>query len=333
MKNITFKGFFKKTGLGLLLLFLILATWLVYFIVKNDAPILNGDVIYSSVYKDNLDLDIYTPTNKLYEKSPVVLYIHGGAWIGGAKESINNNRFNSAINQLRELGYTVISPNYSVAINGKGAFPDCIVDINHAIKWTAENADSLKLDLDNFGIFGESAGAHIAMMNAFPKKLSFDSTFYHVKFKYVVDVYGPNDLKGIYRSKLADSLGSIVATLPEYFRDDFDIAKRIFGFDPKADSIKADSIMRLYSPYNYLTKNAPPTLLIHGDADQVVPIVQSLNLKKVLDSLKIENELHVLDKVNHGFIDAQQAQMDSTQKWIVNFITAKYKANDKKGVN
>ncbi|AWV97941.1 alpha/beta hydrolase [Arcticibacterium luteifluviistationis] len=329
MKNITFKGFFKKTGIGLVLLFMLLALWLVYFFVKNEAPILNGDVIYSQLYKENLDLDIYTPTKRVYEKSPVVLYIHGGAWIGGLKESINNNRFNAAINQLREKGYTVISPNYSVAINGKGAFPDCIIDINQAIKWTAENADSLKLDLDNFGIFGESAGAHIAMMNAFPTKLSFDSTFYSIKFNYVVDVYGPNDLKGIYRSKLADSLGNIVATLPEYFRDDFDIAKRIFGFDPKADSIKADSVMRLYSPYRYLTKHSPPILMIHGDADQVVPITQSLSLKKLLDSLKVENEIHVLEKVNHGFIDAQQAQMDSTQTWIVDFILSKYKAVEK----
>ncbi len=55
------------------------------FFVAIDAPIIHGKVIFNQEYKENLTLDIYLPTQLKYEKTPVVVFIHGGAWIGGRK--------------------------------------------------------------------------------------------------------------------------------------------------------------------------------------------------------------------------------------------------------
>ncbi|MEJ0031628.1 MAG: alpha/beta hydrolase [Bacteroidota bacterium] len=108
----------------------------------------------------------------------MIFFIHGGAWIGGTKGSVNFNRVNGAVNKLREHGYTVISPNYSLAGKERSVFPECILDVYDAIDWTKDNASRYDLDTTHVGLMGESAGAHIAMMIAFP-----DSTLLPSKYK------------------------------------------------------------------------------------------------------------------------------------------------------
>jgi acetyl esterase/lipase len=325
VKSLSFKKFFKKSGIAILLLFLLPLLWVGYFMVKNDAPILNGDIIYNQPYKTGFSLDIYPPTKVIYKKSPTIFFIHGGAWITGRKESINNNRFHKAINLLRDEGYTIISPEYTLAEVGKSPFPSCIIDVNDAIVWVKAHAEEYHIDLKNLGIWGESAGAHLALMNAIRSSYAFDSTFEATHFNYVVDIYGPTVLEGVYHSEMADSVEHILEELPDFFKDDFDIALQVFGFDPRQDTARANNLMETYSPLNYLRADAPPILMIHGSADQVVPAKQSILLKQKLDSLSVENELHLLEGVNHAFFGANEEQRNTSQNWIAKFIQKQYR--------
>ncbi len=316
------KGFILITGL-----LVAFVSWLAYFFIANEAPIIKGKLDYNIEYKEGLFLDVYQPTTVVYEKTPVVIYVHGGAWIGGSKMTVNNNRFNKAFNTLREQGYAIVSPDYTVADEFKSPFPACITDVEDAIAWIKLNAETYNFDLDNLGIFGESAGGHIAMMIAFPDTAYYALDYQDTPFNYVIDVYGPTDLEGIYKSELADSLDKIVQELPAPIASNLNIAPRIFGFDPKTDTIRAQGVMRTYSPIHFLGRKIPPVLIIHGNEDQVVPLNQSLLLKKHLDSLNIPSEMHILDKVNHGFIGANEAQMAEVQTWISDFILSHYKEN------
>ena len=90
--------------------FLIILGTLAYFFVANRAPILQGKVKHHITFKEGKSLDLYLPTQDVYEKAPVLFYFHGGAWVVGRKEAINMNRFNGAINQLTQQGFCVISP-------------------------------------------------------------------------------------------------------------------------------------------------------------------------------------------------------------------------------
>lgn len=306
---------------------LVLVIWIAYFIIKNDAPLISGDVEYGVPYKEGFELDIYLPTEKVYETSPILFYIHGGAWIGGNKITVNNNRFNGAINRLRKAGYTIVSPNYTLAENGKSPFPNCILDVYDAIDWTKAHAKQYHLDTTNIGLLGESAGGHIAMMIAFPDTTFIPKKYIKTRFNYLIDVYGPNELEGIYRSKLVDSLDVLLKSVPEHFRDNFDMKKQIFGFDPKKDTLRANRMIEMYSPYFMLKHFNKPVLLIHGKNDHVVPLKQSLDLKARLDSLKIKNEMHLLDDVDHGFIGAKPEQMNEVQNWIYEFVIQNYNAN------
>jgi len=85
--------------------------------------------------------------------------------------------------------------------------------------------------------------------------------------------------------------------------------------------------MEKYSPLSYLINSqVAPVLIIQGAEDQVVPQIQSLVLKKRLDSLSISNELHILPQVNHAFIGATDAQKQQVQDWIVSFIVRNTKS-------
>lgn len=294
------------------------------YLKYNKAPILIGSVEYHLTYKKQLTLDIYHPTKKVYEKSPVVIYIHGGAWIMGRKEAINVNRFHGAIYELREQGYAVVSPEYTLASNNNSPFPTCIIDVKDAFEWVRKNADKYHLDVNNMGVFGESAGAHIALLSVVGN--NSDTLQKEHDFNYIVDVYGPTNLKTLYEAPMVDSLSDIISKMPSPLKAKIDITRHLFGFDPKLDSVKTNLFEKKYSPIHYIDSTTPEILIIHGNKDRVVPFDQSLALKSVFDSLNIHNEIHILEGVDHAFIKANRDQKSDIQEWIVNFIVEHYKA-------
>ncbi|MEL6251866.1 MAG: alpha/beta hydrolase [Bacteroidota bacterium] len=310
----------KKTFLIIGIFLLLAGGSFVYFLYSRKAPITQGKVEYQLMYKEGLALDLYEPTQELYELRPLLIHFHGGAWIGGAKEAINNDRFHGAINSLREKGYVVISPNYTLAESGKSPFPKCVEDALDVMKWVGEHAKEYKLDLKNVGLMGESAGAHLALMAAYSKGEDFGIS-YSYPINYVVDVYGPVDLKALYTgSEIRKELEARIQNFPPPIKKGLNISQYLFGFDPQTDTTKAWSFAEKHSPIAYLGADAPPLLMIHGDIDRVVPYEQSVLLKAKADSIGIVNEIHKLKGSDHAFMGATEAQKDSVQKWIGEFV-------------
>lgn len=315
----------KLIPLSLLIITLIPLLGILFFMLKNDAPIVHGNLEYNLKYSTDKTLDIYYPTKLKHDKSPVLLYIHGGAWVAGRKEALNLNRFNKAFNTLRENGYTIISPEYTLAREGLSPFPDCILDGFTAIEWIADHADSLGLDMNNIGIMGESAGGHIAMMNAFASPSDFGLPYTKIDFNYLIDIYGPNDLMHLYHSQTVDTIEVLIETLPAPLQDYLNLPHLIFGFNPKTDSLKTIEFTNKYSPIEYVKPETTlPTLMIHGTQDQIVPFEQSVLLKHKLDDLHAESILHPLHGVDHAFFKANETQKDSIQKWVSQFVIKRY---------
>lgn len=294
-----------------------------YFFIANEAPILKGKVHHIQ-YKEDKGLDLYLPTKQIYERAPVIIYFHGGAWVVGRKEAINFNRFNGAVNDLRANGYCVISPAYTLAKDGQSPFPHCIVDAYDVLSWLERNAEQYQLDLSNVGVFGESAGAHIAMMLASTSAETFGSSASSIKLNYLVDIYGPADLDMLYHGPTLDTLGTYLNKLPVSIQERLDLSQKLFGFNPQTDTLRAEELMKTYSPISYLSENIPPTLIIHGNADRVVPIEQSIEFKKRLDELQVPNEFYTLENVDHGFIKANKQQRKNVQNWLSDFVKKQY---------
>lgn len=312
----------KKWGKRIAVLFVISVLGWMAYVAWTQPPIVQGNLEYNVTYKEGKSMDIYYPTQRVGEVSPVLLFIHGGAWVAGRKESINMNRFNGAISALRAEGFTVISPAYTLATPEKGAFPDCVEDVIDAINFSIEHSDEFRLDTTRMGIFGESAGAHISLMvgygcgvDSFPNIPSMD---------YVVDVYGPTNLHGIYRSPFVDSLDVFLSRLPESWRGHVDLAQQVIGFNPKEDSARAYRIMDFYSPMNYIREGLPPTLIVQGDIDIVVPADQSYQLDSALNHYGINYKTLYLEGVNHAFIGANSVQKQKVQEEITHFVLTHY---------
>lgn len=310
----------KKTFLFLVVLFLLGAAYLIYFLFSREAPITQGEVDHHLEYKTGLDLDLYQPTQDLYEQRPVLVHFHGGAWIGGEKIAVNNDRFHGAFNGLREKGYVIISPNYTLAEKNKSPFPACIEDAIDVMRWVEEHAEEYKLNLKQVGLMGESAGAHLALMAGLARDAGFTRT-YTYPIQYLVDVYGPTDLNALYNeSEIRKELEASLASWPEAIQEGLDISSYLFGFDPASDSTKTYDFAMKHSPISYLGGNKIPLLMIHGDVDRVVPYEQSLILQSHVDSLKWKYELHKLEGSDHAFRGATEAQKDSVQQWILEFV-------------
>lgn len=319
-------NFLKKLLVAVLVLGFIAGIYAIYFLVSNNAPITQGEIQYAVKYKEGLSLDIYSPIEEVYEEHPVIIFFHGGGWFAGRKESINFNRYNRAVSELREKGYYLIAPEYTLATKEHSPFPNCIQDAFEVVKWVKANQASYGFDLNNVGVFGESAGGHIALMTTYSDPTDFSSKR-PISLQYVVDIYGPTDLEKLFHSQMIDSLTTLLNKLPNRLGDHLDISHRIFGFDPDEDSSKTTNFLAKYSPVSYLREGLPPTLMIHGNADVVVPIQQSLDLHAELNERGIINEFHSLPNVNHAFIGASQAQKDSIQSWVTAFVLSKYNVN------
>lgn len=299
---------------------IILGLTFLVFLYKTEAPITEGRVILQQPYKGKLKLDIYLPTHEHDEPSPTILFIHGGAWITGSKRSINFNRFNEAINQLRAQGFTIISPQYTLASKDQSPFPNCIEDVYTVAGWISKNAEKYNLDLERFGVFGESAGAHLALILGYSQPMDFELEMEAPEVKYIVDVYGPTDLNALYHSATVDSLNKFLDKLPERLSRRVDLSQRLFGFDPEADSIRAIEFTRKYSPVAFLERAMPPTLIIHGESDKLVPLEQSQQLIDILHTLGSPYEYYTLPNVKHGFLGATKEQKELVQRWVYEFI-------------
>lgn len=314
---------------GILFIILVIVVGLFYFFKKTDAPILHGKVDFCVNYKDGFKLDIYEPTKEVYSKRPVLIYYHGGAWVGGNKITVNNARFHGAFNTLREQGYAIISPSYTLAKFRVSPFPACIADAIDVISWIEKNASNYNFDSNNIGVLGESAGGHLALMTAYANIEKF-TTPHSVSLNYVVAIYPPTDLRQLYidqqemRERLRVSTSGLTTSMQEYF----DIDQYLFGFDTEKDTIKANEITQLYSPIHYVKKEIPPTLIIHGNKDRIVPISQSILLKERMESMDIPIQFHILEGVDHAFMNATPHQKEQTQKWITDFVISQYNANE-----
>lgn len=315
-----------KILLGLLVL---LAVWIasrIYrFLRATNAPLLQGELHCSVKYKTGKSLDVYLPTKKRYERAPVLVFFHGGGWVFGTKKMVNNARFNGVFNALREAGYAIVSPGYTLAKRGQSPFPACVEDGTDALAWIDANAEEYGFDLTNVGVMGESAGAHIGLLVSYSDRTAY-AQGHNLNIKYIVDVYGPTNLAQLYTDlkPFLANLTTRTSNWPSLLRRRFDIVGNLFGFEPEAEPERARELLERFSPIRQLTAAAPPTLIIHGELDRLVPVGQSHELKERLEELEVPSQMYLLQGTGHSFRGAHPKQRELVQEWITDFVQRGY---------
>ncbi len=236
---------------------------------------------------DGNKLDLYLP-EKADKPLPLIIWIHGGGWEAGSKENP------MGLGMLKQ-GYAVASINYRLSQEAK--YPAQIEDCKAAVRFLRANAKKYNLDPDHFGVFGASAGGHLVALlgtTAGVKELEGDGPNKNVSdaVQAVVDWFGPTDmLKMEEEAKEQTDVKSVLNADAA----DSPVGK-LFG-GPVQDH---KELAEKANPIHYITKDAAPFLIMHGDKDNLVPLAQSRILDEALKAAKVESTLIVVEGNGHG---------------------------------
>ncbi|MFA5554976.1 MAG: alpha/beta hydrolase [Phycisphaerae bacterium] len=250
-------------------------------VMPPDGTIVHRDLPYVTNGHERQKLDLYLPKSE--DKLPLIIWIHGGAWLAGKKTD------QVPMGYLAE-GYAVASINYRLSQHA--IFPAQIQDCKAAVRWLRANSENYNIDPNRFGAWGPSAGGHLAALlgttgdvNEFDtgENLSVSS-----RVQAVVDYFGPTDLLQINVHRLPADMVHDTADSPE--------SKLIGGpiQDNREKAAKAN-------PITYITKDTPPFLIIHGDKDPLVPHHQSELLVEALKKANVEVSFYIVKGGGHGF--------------------------------
>ena len=238
---------------------------------------------YANVAGESLLLDLRIPDGK--GPHPVILYLHSGAWISGDRTG------GPAIRQASR-GYAVASAEYRLA--PKHIWPAQVEDAKAAVRWLRANAARFDLDPERIGVFGTSAGGHIAAVLgtsggvAALEGLHLGNAQYSSRVKVVVDFYGPTDLLKIEDQKLP--------CIPLDGNAPYMPPSLLMGCP--IQSCRERTITA--SPMTYITRDDPKFLIMHGLLDCLVPFQQSVMLHSALEAEGVESTLVLLPRGEHG---------------------------------
>ena len=259
-----------------------------------QSPRVDRDIVYCDCLGTPLEMDLYYPY-PVGDAMPVVLYIHGGGWYSGDKSSGVGQ---VEIPELVRRGYLVAAVNYRLA--PRYQFPAQIEDVKCAVRYLRANADSFGLDPDRIGVFGDSAGGHLAaLLGVTDKSSGFDSSGGCLegssRVQAVVDLFGPADLTLAFQQQWSLIIEHVFNTS-----------------DPESP------LIRQASPVTYVSSDDAPFLIIHGDRDDQVFLNQSQELYAGLTSAGVPAELVVVQNAGHNFIPADEISPDRGE--ITNLI-------------
>ncbi|OUM57186.1 hypothetical protein PIROE2DRAFT_17898 [Piromyces sp. E2] len=251
-------------------------------------------------------LDVYYDKANVKTLKPVVIFLHGGAWVSGNKSDyVNNGKF------LSEDGYVAVLSNY--ILFPKGKVEEMVNDVYQTIQWTYNNIKNYGGDRSKITLVGYSAGAHLAALTTIKAALRMENND-----KYLQPL---------------PKLEKVVLFNPPLDFDDYDAVLKIFGI--KGNSSLGEglvkSIVRLLldsddvGPTDILENlrsnsvsdfGFPTITIFHGGKDQLIPAVSVdnfiKNIKRVSPKIKVNDVYQAT--FDHGTLLDGSAKNDKTMK-------------------
>ena len=231
-----------------------------------------NDVVFGKGGDRDLKCNVYWPPQQ-GDRRPALLLIHGGGWTGGDRSQLHGYGI-----LLGRLGYVCVATEYRLAPASK--WPAQIHDVKACLRWMRANASHLGIDPEKIAVSGNSAGGHLSLMLAGTQNMpEFEgdggNAGVGTEVAASIAFYGPAQLYG------SDRLGREMGFL---FGDGY-----------------GEDVARGASPIDHVKASYPPTLLITGNQDELVPVESSFKMYRAITDAGAKAELHVYEGAPHGF--------------------------------
>lgn len=255
-------------------------------------PSVVRDVPFASAGDFPLKLDLHLPAGSPH--SPIIVWVHGGAWRSGSKASM-------PLGALVEAGYAVASVDYRLSTQAR--FPAQSHDIKAAIRFLRGHGANWNLPTKKIVIAGDSAGGHLAALVGVSnghhdlEGTLGDDREQSSAVQGIVSFYGGANLTTILKQSTPHGLSVRVPALD-----------LLLGGQPDA----VLELARLASPVFHVDHSDPPLLLLHGDQDPQMPINQAHELMGAYKKLNLPAQLEVVHGAAHGgaaFYDAERMEV------------------------
>ena len=259
---------------------------------------------YKTVGELPIKADVYRLSGD--EVRPVIVWIHGGALISGSRNGPSAEQRQRYLN----AGYVIVSIDYRLAPETK--LKGIVDDVQDAFKWVRRDGPKLyKIDPKRVAVIGHSAGGYLTLMTGFAVE---------PRPQALVSFYGYGDITNEWYSKpdpFYRKTRPLVSKEQAYKavgkkettggpgRGDFYMycrqnglwPKEVAGFDPDKEPRAFDR----FCPIRNVSKDYPPTLLLHGDNDTDVPHQQSVDMAAELKKHGVPHEFISIKGGGHGF--------------------------------
>ncbi len=298
--------------------------------VLANSSLERATITYRNVGGHDILADVYRP--KGTDVRPVIVYIHGGALIMGNRE-ITKDYPPQVLSFAEQRGYAIVSIDYRLAPETK--LPAIISDIEAAFTWLGgEGAKRFHLDIGRMVVVGDSAGGYLTLVTGYrvkPQPRALVALYGYGELS--ADWYAkPNLFPGYTDPKISkeDAMhqtdGTVISDgsrrkgdggkIYMYYRQNGLWLREVSGFNP--ESLARDTAP--YEPAKNVTREYPPTLMIHGTWDMDVPFEESLNMSEQLKKHGVPYILRPVDKGGHGFGGGDPAQIEDAYSTMREFM-------------
>ena len=268
------------------LLGLVIGAFLLLAAIPRDAPPVKAEIVPDVVYAHKLGMaltfDVFKPDEA---NGAGILFMVSGGWIS---RWYPPERALSQFQPYLDRGFTVFAVRHGSSPRFK--VPEAVKDFRKAVHFIRENAADYGVDPDRLGVHGGSAGGHLSLMLGLDPEQGDSGP---EKIAAVVAYFPPIDLR------------TMVGPSRRF---------PALDFDPKL----APSI----SPILYVSADDPPTLLIHGDADRLVPLANSEKIHAALEEQGVTTKIIILKGAGHGFRgDARAEAREALLAWFAKHLS------------
>lgn len=292
----------KKALFAVLFSFGVLPVVVPAELIGEEEPVIHRDIAYDDDHSSQC-VDVYLARSE--KPTPAMIHIHGGGWRGGSKKHVPR----WLLNLVTEGKLSVVSVEYrftDVAVH-----PAQVNDCRRAVQFVRHNAEKWNIDPTRIGVTGGSAGGHLSAYvalsdDAANKDSSDPIETQSSRVACAVSFAGPTDWR---------LLAEIEHTHPAY--------RQLIGYQPGTPAEDLDPArIKSVSPISFASKDDPPLMQVHGDADAIVPIEHGKSLIAALKKLGVECELVVISKGSHSVAGAGDAVSKQAREFVERILLA-----------